>query len=109
MGNRKVKEMSLYQAEENWPVVTYFKEEMLRKLIKNNHKGGWEDDSMHALISRLKDELGELESALEAFENLPINLKEQESIKTVFKDAIRAEAADVGNFAMMIFDNTKNL
>lgn len=109
MGNRKVKPLTIHQAEEKWPAVTYFKEKMLRKLIKHESKGGWDLDSLDSLVNRLKEETAEIEETIKAYEKLPASLREDPNIKAAFQENIRAEAADVGNFAMMIFDNSKNL
>lgn len=69
--------------------VTFFAKEMDRKLQENSQKGGWEDCDESYLIERLRQEVDELEEA--------INEKEVHEIKS--------ECADVANFAMMIWDN----
>jgi hypothetical protein len=69
------------------PYVLAFARLMERKLDQNRHKGnreGWIQDSPMALLRRLREELDELERSRTA-------------------DA-PGEAADVGNFAMMVAD-----
>ncbi len=63
-----------------------FAEAMEYKLRENDHKGGWEESSMIDLKSNLKDEMLELFDALD---------------NGTYYDVL-FEAADVGNFAMMI-------
>ncbi|MGE7271378.1 hypothetical protein ACQKK5_07950 [Brevibacillus panacihumi] len=62
--------------------VTWFAEEMEKKLRENDHKGGWEDCDILWLYGRLLEEVDELAAAE--------------------GDDIVREAADVANFAMMI-------
>jgi len=68
---------------------TVFAEIMKRKLISNQHKGGWSNDLFSYLLCRLKEETHELEVALT--NGCP-------------PAKITEEAADVANFAMMIAD-----
>lgn len=73
-----------------WPMVMAFALCMEKKLAKNRHKGdseGWRCDTRSELLVRLKQEVGELELVLTGDSEYVIN-----------------EAADVGNFAMMIAD-----
>lgn len=63
-----------------------FIDAMRYKLKKNEHKGKWEDLNLSTAISRLKDELLELEEAISRGSEIEIIL----------------EAADVANFAMMV-------
>jgi NTP pyrophosphatase (non-canonical NTP hydrolase) len=67
-----------------------FHKAMNRKLIINQHKGnrsGWLKDAPLALLERLKEETAELEQAI------------------ISKNGdVLGEAADVGNFAMMVAD-----
>ena len=44
----------------------WFKNVERSKLIENTYKGTWENDSMDLLLTRLKDEVAELEEALES-------------------------------------------
>jgi len=69
--------------------VNDFAEYMKAKLHDNSHKSGWRDVYDHTLIVGLKDEIIELEEALE---------------KGISNDIVY-ECADVANFAMMIADN----
>ena len=72
-----------------WPCVQWFANEMQRELHANNHKTGWDNLSQKWLLNRLKQEVGELERAVESGKN------------------IVSEAADVANFAMMIADKSQ--
>ncbi len=83
--------------------VLSFAKTMQYKLDKNKHKAcntmnpdgkgrGWSHCSLKWLLGRLKGEMSELEYALH-------DLKDEESARD-----IQTEAADVGNFAMMIHD-----
>jgi len=69
--------------------VEAFGDEMMKKMRKNKHKAHWSVVSDEWIISRLKQELAELEQALE---------------KGMSDRLIRQECADVANFAMMISD-----
>jgi len=69
--------------------VQSFSETMVFKLRKNSHKAHWGTMPIGFLLSRLHEEIGELELAL-AFET---------------PEAARLECADAGNFLMMIHDN----
>lgn len=60
---------------------------MRSKLASNRHKGGWDGLSRKYLLSRLKEEVLELEEAVLAGGS---------------HEEICKEAADVGNFAMML-------
>lgn len=73
------------------PQVRRFAELMELQLRANDHKGGWQDDSMSALFRRLKEECDELGEA--------IMYRVSRGEKNVGR-----EAADVANFAMMITD-----
>ena len=70
-------------------IVKEFAEQMQYKLDKNEHKKSWAHYEITYLLSRLKQETLELEEAL-----MNQNLEKAQN-----------EAADVSNFAMMIFDN----
>jgi NTP pyrophosphatase (non-canonical NTP hydrolase) len=71
------------------PVLARFAEEMESKLKANDHKGGWRNDSPWALLERLREEEEELATAI---------------ARCASPEEIRAEAANVANFAMMIAD-----
>lgn len=73
------------------PQVRRFAKLMELRLRANDHKGGWQDDSMRALFRRLKEECDELDEA--------ITYRVSRGEKNVGH-----EAADVANFAMMITD-----
>jgi phosphoribosyl-ATP pyrophosphohydrolase len=66
-----------------------FADTMVQKLEANDHKKHWSKCSLDYLLSRLIEESIELETAI--------------GFGTV--EDIAKEAADVGNFAMMIHDN----
>lgn len=72
--------------------VDAFSGAMLAKLEKNADKGHWGDATIATLFYRLIEEVGELSKAIERGEG---------------RDAVRNEAVDVANFAMMIHDNLK--
>lgn len=69
-------------------VLRPFVDAMRHKLASNKYKGkrNWEDDSPETLLKRLKEEIDELEEAIKGGNQIEILL----------------EAADVGNFAMMV-------
>ena len=75
------------KALESWvrPEVQAFAFSMERRLRANDHKGGWQYESDEYLLESIFDELTELTNA-------PIH-------------EIENEAADIGNFAMMMRDN----
>ena len=62
-------------------------------MAENSHKHGWDDMTGPQIIRRLKQEVGELERAILAGKST---------------EEIRAEAADVGNFAMFAHHNCKD-
>lgn len=80
--------------------VESFADLMEQRLTKNDHKGGWEDDSDKYLIERLEEELLELKQAIIAVET-----NNSSWMRQILRRNIRNEAADVANFAMMIADN----
>lgn len=86
------------------PDLDGFRSEMEAKLERDAHKGdAWKRDIPESLMSLLVGEVEELQEALE-------ELSKANSISAVrhaLKN-IRQEAADVGNFAAMIWDNAKN-
>ena len=69
--------------------VDMFAELMMEKLRRNRHKAHWKHVDKTWLLGRLKDELKELEEAMEAGDSL----------------SLVYECADVANFAMMIANN----
>lgn len=80
-----------FRRKQQRPCIRHFAEKMEFKLRENDHKGGWKNCDAASLVKRLREETDELEVALE---------------KGTVEEICR-EAADVGNFAMMIFDNAK--
>ena len=68
--------------------VLFFAAEMDKKLRENDHKGDWLDLPLDYLMNRLYQEVNELFRSIQQGDN---------------KNTIK-EAADVGNFAMMIAD-----
>lgn len=74
--------------------VAQFAALMERKLKANDHKDHWEGAPMGYLLRRLKEEVEELERAVRSSNDA---------------ETIGGEAADVGNFAMMIADNMASL
>lgn len=69
--------------------VRLFSDAMEHKLRLKDYKGGWHDMSLGQLFQLLKGEIEELEEAVTEGNTFDI----------------MAEAADVGNYAMMIMDN----
>lgn len=79
---------------------------MLQKLGENRHKGGWQDPP-DELLDRLREEVCELEvaiDALRAVENIPIRSEQIEAAEKELREHVAREAADVGNFAAFIVD-----
>lgn len=72
--------------------INRFAASMKAKMLENSHKDGWLTMTADALLKRLSEEVLELTQAIH------YNVEET---------AVRREAADVGNFAMMIADNYK--
>jgi NTP pyrophosphatase (non-canonical NTP hydrolase) len=66
---------------------------MRRKLRENRYKGGWRDEDMDFLLTKLEEEVGELLEVVRA----------GNQDKLAVQDALD-EAADVANMAMMIAD-----
>ena len=75
------------------PEVAAFAMLMEEKLLLNDHRPGWKNDDVHALIARLYEEARELVQAIgEGVDPAVVHAE------------IGREAADVANFAMMIAD-----
>jgi hypothetical protein len=74
------------------PEVLKFAEQMERKLRENDHKGGWRETDMLYLFGMLKEEVEELDIALEG---------------TMIAEDVLKECADVANYAMMLASNCK--
>jgi NTP pyrophosphatase (non-canonical NTP hydrolase) len=77
--------------------VVWFADHMERKLRDNDHKGGWSDSDPFLLLEHLKEEVDELDEAVESYMQDPY--KNLELMNRVID-----EAADVGNMAMMVAD-----
>ena len=73
-----------------------FAVEMERNLQKHDNRPGWKDESSDYLLERLREELEELQAAIDHTDDG----RETRILK---------EAADVANFAMMIADITYGL
>ena len=76
------------------PEVQWFAEQMELKLRANDHKGGWANEDLLWLWSRIREEWEELHTAIFCQDPIP-------------QDLIVGEAADVANFAMMVADNAR--
>lgn len=72
--------------------VSWFAEQMERKLRENDHKGGWNNCDALYLIGRINQEMDELQAAIMDGEG-PFE--------------IAREAVDVANYAMMIADQAR--
>lgn len=73
--------------------IATFTEVMVQKLHENEHKGYWDKLTLLELLYLLSNEIDELTDAI-LYEPL---------------EAIKREAADVGNFAMMIYTNADRM
>lgn len=73
------------------PPVFKFAKLMEAKLKDNDHKGGWDQDTIEQLRYKLECEVIELKNVLECFDS---------PIEVIY------ECVDVANFAMMIADLT---
>jgi hypothetical protein len=74
------------------------------KLRENDWKSGWEKDKLKSLMMRLHEEVSELECAVSCLDFVESDLYREITIRSIL-----AEACDVANLAMMIFDNTKRM
>jgi NTP pyrophosphatase (non-canonical NTP hydrolase) len=66
---------------------------MEERLRANDHKGGWDNCEPEWLLTRLRQEVEELAAEIA-----------KGGTRSFDADRLRLEAADVGNFAMMIAD-----
>lgn len=73
------------------PQVTWFAELMEERLKENDHKGGWDRESLWVLYRRLLEEAGEVAEVMSGHGN----------------SNLLKELADVANFAMMIAGNIR--
>lgn len=73
--------------------VQWFAEHMEKKLVKNDHRGGWKDCKNTYLLDMLREHVKKLEDDL------------------INRDDVRIipSAADVGAISMMIADNTRRI
>jgi NTP pyrophosphatase (non-canonical NTP hydrolase) len=80
------------------PTLNWFAKQMEIKLRENDHLCGWKDCTIEWLLSRLGEEVAELEDAMGCCSRC--------GVKRIAFDAqeVIQEAADVANFAMMIAD-----
>jgi len=84
--------------------VLWFANRMERKLVVNDHKGGWLDEDPMYLLRRCRQELDELSRVL----------RDADICWSTWghfgegKMLIVNEAADVANLAMMIADQARN-
>lgn len=90
--------------------VRWFAEQMEKKLLENDYKGGWQECTIGYLRRSMENETCELERAVMALwvfiENgyaKSLRVKSLHSGKKLARQIIE-EASDVANFAMMIAD-----
>jgi hypothetical protein len=89
------------------PAVRWFAEAMERELRENDHKGTWERCTLGYLAKRLREEVDELVvAAMDG--HVEASAGEDGLRRGPWTEAdtarVLSEAADVGNFAMMIAD-----
>lgn len=84
------------------PEVAAFAQLMEQKLRENDHKGGWQHESLHYLIRRVGEEYGELHALCYKDVNQLLGVPPVLPRERI--EAFGREAADVANFAMMIAD-----
>lgn len=72
---------------------------MEQKLREKDHKSGWRDESLADLFRLLLGEVGELDDAIDTYNDTPEYIELDELVK---------ECADVANFAMMIADAARS-
>lgn len=78
--------------------VRWFAEQMESKLREHDDRDGWYDCDWQWLLSRLRDEVQELQTVLACMSGFGHDQYAKKVIN---------EASDVANFAMMIADNTR--
>lgn len=74
---------------------------MEQKLRKNDHKISWKKCNQEYLLQRLDDEVKELHECFFIYSPADMNFL----MDGQHEDRIPGEAADVANFAMMLWDN----
>ncbi len=87
------------------PEVLRFAVAMEERLRANEHKGGWYLDTVDSLTTRLYDEAEELVVVTVQQGNAGLDSAEGKNLRV----RVRREAADVGNFAMMVADRSRAL
>ncbi len=79
---------------------------MEARLKENDYKGGWEDCDPDDLLDMMEEEIAELSYAM--FGSCPKCGNQDYGREDAYFDedaeSVKDEAADVANFAMMIFD-----
>ena len=96
--------MTTQPVSETWPLVLAFAHCMEAKLEANRYKGNreaWVGDDPERLLRRLREEVDELEIAMKVAE---VRLTESSDNVRRAARSVAGEAADVGNFSMMIAD-----
>jgi len=83
------------------PEVLAFARAMEEKLRRNDHKGGWKDESARSLLERAEDEIDELDLAVTCLRDDECGHHPSEAAKL---ENVLGEAADVANFVMMVAD-----
>lgn len=83
------------------PEVRAFADLMEQTLRKNDHKGTWKGEARLWLLSRLREEVQELEEAISYAQSYDTS---DRGARINPWGAVGREAADVANFAMMIAD-----
>ena len=78
--------------------------DMNRKMEENDWKGGWDNCDLEHLLMRLTQEKSELSKAIRKHED---NYYSPQPVDIELIQRVIDEAADVGNFAMMIADNAR--
>jgi NTP pyrophosphatase (non-canonical NTP hydrolase) len=89
------------------PIVRWFAEQMELKLLENEHKGGWQNDSPEDLMARVFEEAQELRDThrtADAVCDARDRLLPTET-RRARRPLVVSEAADVANMAMMVADH----
>lgn len=83
---------------------------MEKKLLANDHKGGWETDSFGSLFKRLDEELKEAKQAASNLTSALWQDRPGDLIERLdeFGELAIDELADVANFAMMLADRIRS-
>ena len=78
------------------PVVQWFAEHMELRLMENDHKSGWDDESREFLLGRLEANYHSLYAKLQGYGSC------------FDADGTIRKAVNIANFAMMIADNSRS-